>query len=147
MNKEMLNKHIKQFMGYFFVGGIASVVDYCLANAMYLFLKHVVALQSEMLLQNVSALLGILAGLIVNYFMALKFVFHSEKSLKDFLQVCLITGVSCLIILGMTAVNVKVCHLPFAFFKVVTMGVAFIWNYLARSLWVYNKKEVDRKAA
>lgn len=132
---------MKQFIRYFFVGGIASIIDYVFANLTYFLLGKLLLGYNELLLQNVSAISGIIIGLIFNYFMSLKFVFKAEKRIKDFLQICLITVVSCLLTFGLTVVNVRYLQLPFAFFKIITMGIAFVWNYFARSLWVYGKNE------
>lgn len=136
---------MKQFVRYFLVGGIASIIDYSFANLSYFLLGKLLLGYDELLLQNVSAIAGIIVGLVFNYFMSLKFVFKAEKHIKDFLQICLITVVSCLLTFGLTTLNVRYLQLPFAFFKIITMGTAFIWNYLARSLWVYGKHEMRKE--
>lgn len=136
---------MKQFIRYFLVGGIASIIDYCFANLIYFLLDKILLGHNELLLQNISAISGIIVGLIINYFMSLKFVFKAEKRIKDFLQICLITVVSCLLTFGFTTLNVSYLKLPFAFFKIITMGTSFVWNYLARSLWVYGKNKVGKE--
>ena len=136
---------MKQFIRYFFVGGIASVIDYCFANLTYFLLSKFLLGQNELLLQNLSAISGIVVGLVINYFMSLKFVFKAEKRIKDFLQICLITVMSCLLTFGLTTLNVSYLKLPFALFKIITMGTSFIWNYLARSLWVYGKNGGEKE--
>lgn len=138
MDRQQVKSKLRQFISYFFVGGIASIVDYTVANLIYLAIT-LRSTNSEWIVQNVSSLLGILVGLLVNYFISLKFVFHANKNLKDFLQICLITVISCMLTFILTSLNTKYFGVPFMFFKVITMGVAFVWNYLARSLWVYNK--------
>ena len=135
-----MKERLAQFIRYFFVGGFAAVVDYSVANIIYK-LVTLNMISSEFIAQNLSSLSGILVGLLVNYFISLKIVFHAEKSWKDFLQICLITVVSCILTFILTTLNTRYLHTPFIFFKVITMGVAFMWNYLARSLWVYKKVE------
>lgn len=142
MKKERLLEKIIRFIRYFFVGVIAALVDYAFSNMMYLLLNQIVIGDQELLIQNVSGISGILVGLIVNYFLALRLVFKADKSLKDFLKICLITGVSMLLTFGLTTLNVIALHLPFVFFKIITMGIAFIWNYFARSFFVYNSKGI-----
>lgn len=132
---------IRRFIRYFFVGGMASIVDYSFANLVHFILSHSINGTNELLVQNISGVSGVLVGLVANYFIALKIVFNAEKNLKDFLQICVITGVSCLLTSGLIVLNVAIFHVPFALFKIVTMGIAFIWNYLARSLWVYKDEK------
>lgn len=138
MDRQKVKSRLKQFISYFFVGGIAAIVDYGVANLIYLVMT-LGRINSEWIVQNVSSLLGILVGLLVNYFISLKFVFHANKNLKDFLQICLITVISCMLTFILTSLNTKYFGVPFMFFKGITMGAIFVWNYLARSLWVYNK--------
>ena len=85
---------VRRFIRYFFVGGMASIVDYSFANLMHLILSHAINGTNELLVENISSISGILVGLIVNYFVALKIVFNAKKKLKDFLQICFITGVN-----------------------------------------------------
>lgn len=142
MRKERLLAKLSRFIRYFFVGGIAAIADYVFSNIMYLLFGQIVMEGHELFIQNVSGVSGIIVGLIVNYFLALRLVFKADKCLKDFLKICLITGVSILLTFGLTTMNVIGLHLPFVFFKIITMGIAFIWNYFARSFFVYNKKSI-----
>ena len=143
MDRQKIKSQLRQFISYFFVGGIASIVDYGVANLIYSGMT-LRGINSEWIVQNVSSLLGILVGLLVNYFVSLKFVFHANKKLKDFLQICFITVISCMLTFMLTSLNTKYFGIPFKFFKAITMGVAFVWNYLARSLWVYKSHVIEQ---
>lgn len=128
---------LKRFIRYFMVGGIASVVDFIVSNMLYFVLKNSSKVISELFNQLASSLGGIAVGLVINYFLGLKFVFKQKASLKDFIKICEISFVGIVMTIILTKFNVSVLHIPFYFFKIVCMGIVFIWNYFARTCLVY----------
>lgn len=130
---------IRHCISYLMVGGIASCADFVVSNMTYSFLGVSGLNQPEVAKQIEASLAGIVIGLLLNYFLALKWVFKAQADLNDFLKICKITVAGMLMIMGISKLNVAILHLPFCLFKLGTMGILFIWNYLARIFWVYNK--------
>ena len=148
-----------QFFRFVFVGGIATVVDILAATAFYewLGLKTVEAtlfgFDLGLLLANA---LGFVLGLITNYMLSIIWIFKYKNinRVKEFLSFTLIGILGLLIKLltvGLLERFVFSMDLLFlGFLPMVTVVaaigtvVAFVWNFLARKLFLYSDKNLER---
>ena len=128
---------ISEFVRYGIVGGLSFVVD-----------MLVLVLLRETILRDVafglyiSAMLGFIAGLLVNYVLSIKFVFNAAKSGKGrgvgsfmlFALICVLGLV--LTELGMW-VGVEVMGLYYVIVKAFVAGVVLVWNYAAKKFLIF----------
>ena len=140
---------------FLLVGGLATVVDYVVSA-----LFHGLVLPPKLIGETwsliISTALGFSAGLLVNWFLSLAFVFKAIRdkkqasSKKSFLVYCVI----CLIGLAITLLGVQLVQvLPnFPLFgvtdflgspwkwwlmKVTLTLIVLVWNYVGRKLFVF----------
>lgn len=140
---------------FLLVGGLATVVDYVVSA-----LFHGLVLPPKLIGETwsliVSTALGFSAGLLVNWFLSLAFVFKAIRdkkqasSKKSFLVYCVI----CLIGLAITLLGMQLVQvLPnFPLFgvtdflgspwkwwvmKVTLTLIVLVWNYVGRKLFVF----------
>lgn len=141
------NNTFIQFFRYLFVGGLAFVVDYGL---MVLF--------SEIfgIYPVLSAALSFIAGLAVNYLLSTFWIFKNSKIKNRFAEfgafaVIGIIGlmINSLIIwffqaiLGANLVfgSLLPANEYYKVGKLFSTVIVFIWNFLARKIFLFNKKE------
>ncbi|UWG98097.1 GtrA family protein [Dehalobacter sp. DCM] len=128
-------------MKYVVAGGIAFIADFSV-----LFVFHEYVLKDLAYSLYIATFLGFMAGLTVNYFLSLKFVFSAARNtslgrgLKNQMIFTLI-GVAGLAIneLGMV-IGVAILALDYKIIKVVVAGIVMVWNYGARKLFIFNRK-------
>ena len=123
------NNSLIQFVRYFFVGGVAAVVN---IGMLYVFtdLFHIYYL--------VSNIFSFTLGLIVNYLLSKKFVFQDEKNInksKEFLIYAII-GVLGLgfdtLFMGLFTGVMKIYYM---LSKIISTMLVFIWNFVARKVF------------
>ncbi len=125
---ENTNNSLIQFIRYFFVGGIAAVVNIGLLFVI-----------SELLNINyiIANILAFIAGLITNYCLSKKFVFTNNNSMNKMFELFMYTliGVLGLIfdtfILWLFTSKFKIYYM---ISKVISTILTFIWNFLARKI-------------
>ena len=127
---------VREFCRYVVVGGVAFLFDFGV----------LVGIQ-ELLLKTyswgvyISAVLGFLTGLVVNYFLSLTFVFTAVKDIGKGRGIdgFLMFGFIGLVGLGLTEfsmwLGVGVLDLNYMFIKIVATFVSLLWNYLGRK-WI-----------
>ncbi|MBO5870262.1 MAG: GtrA family protein, partial [Clostridia bacterium] len=98
---------------------------------------------------TLATALGFTVGLIVNYIISIFFVFTTEtqkergKGLKPFLIYLAVSIVGLLVNIGVTQLGCNILDvskddtLMFMFVSCVAAGVALIWNYIGRKIFVY----------
>ncbi len=122
-----------QLIRYGVVGGTAFVVDFGL---LYLFNEY---LGVHYLL---ATAFGFMAGLIVNYFMSVKWVFNQRK-VKDKSTEFIIFGVIGIIGLGLNELIMYIGVDKFAMAvmvaKIVSTAIVFIWNFVVRKFILFTK--------
>lgn len=123
-----------QFFRYIFVGGIATVVDWGILFVLDL-------LHPELIYLSVAV--SFLAGLIVNYVLSKKFVFHAHTSgYHKFteLGVYVLTG---LIGLGLTElimyISVDLISMRHMFAKIIATALVLAWNFGSKKILLYRK--------
>ena len=145
MTRNKAGKNIRQFISYIFVGGSATLVEWGLFFVfIYLFKLD----------QNLGFIIAYIISTFVNMIMGRLFTFkHAEvvhksqsktaNAIKETLLIYLVAGVGCLLnILFMNLFSI-VFHMGSMLSKVVTTGVIFIGNYLARKLGIYKEKKTE----
>ena len=130
-----------QFFRYLFVGGLATVVDWGLSFVLFKFVfgeRFAVAANS----------LSFVAGLVVNYLISTFWIFKNSKvknKLVEFLSFAAIGVVGLLITIGITKLFEIWLGDTTSLFqiiaKVVSTAVSFLWNFFARKILLYTKKE------
>lgn len=140
-----------QFFRYFFVGGFATVVHYFIL----IFLTEVFYVNA-----NISNLVAFTVGLIVNYIISTIWVFDKRRVDNKWVEF-IIFAIIGVVGLGINQFFIWLFDNPFremAIFdglfngfitvdkyyiigQVIATGVAFIWNFVARKVILYNKKE------
>lgn len=126
----LCKKVIIEFTKYILVGGTAFIVDF----GTMVFTKEYFGIN-----YLVAASIGFLIGLIVNYFLALKFVFNSSNgvNIKDFIYITIIGIVGlALTDIGMF-IGVEIFKIHYTITKLIITGGVLIWNFGARKLFVY----------
>lgn len=148
-----------QFFRFVFVGGIATVVDIFIATITYEFMGlnalplSFFGFDGGLLLANA---LGFLLGLTTNYTLSILWIFRYQNinRIKEFLSFALI-GVMGLAIKLITVgilerfflnINTTLLGLIPMVTVIAAIGtlVAFVWNFLARKLFLYSEKNIER---
>lgn len=132
-----------QFFRYLFVGGLAFVVDFALSYIVFRFVFHE---QKEF--GWIANALSFIAGLVVNYIVSTFWIFKTSKvenKLVEFISFAAIGVVGLLITIGITVLFEKwlgdTTHLFLIIAKIVSTAVSFLWNFFARKILLYTKKE------
>lgn len=132
---------IIQFFRYLFVGGLATVVDWGLSFVLFKFVfgeRFAVAANS----------LSFIAGLVVNYLISTFWIFKTSKvknKLVEFLGFAAIGVVGLLLTMVITwGFKLWLEDRTSAYqmiAKIVSTAVSFLWNFFARKILLYTKKE------
>ena len=125
---EKTNNLLIQFVRYFFVGGIAAVVN---IGLLFIF--------TEMFNINyvVSNIFAFIFGLIVNYSLSKKIVFTNDNSINKYFEFIMyaIIGV---IGLGIDTLVLFIFTDKFKIYyilsKIISTMITFVWNFIARKL-------------
>lgn len=130
-----------QFFRYLFVGGLATVVDWGVSYLLFRFVfneNYAIAANS----------LSFVAGLAVNYLISTFWIFKNsavESKLKEFLGFAAIGLVGLFMTMGITWLfELWLGDKTSAFqiiAKIVSTGAAFFWNFFARKILLFTKKE------
>lgn len=128
------NRTLYQFIRYFITGGIAFLIDFALLFSLteYLDFNYLV-----------SAAIGFISGLIINYIISIKWVFPERwiRSKKlEFLLFMLIGIIG----LGLNEFLMwfftEVVLTYYLVSKILTATIVFFWNFGARKLLLFTKK-------
>lgn len=123
-----------QFFRYAFVGGIASVVDWGV-------LWGVEKIGVYYLL---AAVVSFFAGLLTNFLLSKKLVFHGEtarvNSFVEFLAYGAIGAVGLLLTLLIMFVLTEWAKFYFMVSKIIATVLVLMWNFFARKVLIYKKK-------
>jgi putative flippase GtrA len=132
-----------QFFRYLFVGGLAFLVDFALSYILFRF-----AFLEQKEFGCIANALSFIAGLIVNYLISTFWIFKTSKvenKVVEFLSFAAIGVVGLLITIGITKLFEIWMGDTTSLFqiiaKIVSTGVSFLWNFFARKILLYTKKE------
>ncbi len=130
-----------QFFRYLFVGGLATVVDW---GVSYLLFRFVFNENFAIAANSIS----FVAGLAVNYLISTFWIFKNsavESKLKEFLGFAAIGLVGLFMTMGITWLfELWLADKTSAFqilAKIVSTAAAFFWNFFARKILLFTKKE------
>ena len=149
---------IKEMLRYLVAGGSAFVCDLLIKT-----LFHSVILPEDMggfsifgfaneWNVTIATVIGFLVGLIVNYVVSIFFVFTTDdqkalgKGIVPFLIYFAVSIVGLLVNLGVTQLGCNILSVGkedtilFMFVSCVAAGVALIWNYIGRKVFIYRGK-------
>ncbi|MDD4311960.1 MAG: GtrA family protein [Eubacteriales bacterium] len=120
-----------QFFRYVFVGGCSFLVD---AGVLWLCVR-------AGLYYLIAAIVGFIAGLIINFFLSRALVFRAQEArvgrVFEFVAYALIG----LIGLGLTEALLyfftDILHVFYMISKVIASAIVLFWNFLARKLLLY----------
>ena len=124
---------MKEFIKFFGLGGISTLVDYAIYFVMItLGLDYVIAI-----------VFGYASGFWVNYSAGRKYVFtegtKTQGNHSEFIRVFLIAFVGLLLnILIVNLLSVSVYHLDFEYSRALAIIIVFVYNYVARKMFVYH---------
>ncbi|MBR3281723.1 MAG: GtrA family protein [Ruminococcus sp.] len=130
-----------QFFRYLFVGGLATVVDWGVSFILFKFVfgeRYAVAANS----------ISFVAGLVVNYVISTFWIFSNSKvksKLMEFLGFAAIGLVGLFMTMGITKLfEIWLADKTSLFqilAKIVSTAAAFFWNFFARKILLFSKKE------
>ena len=130
-----------QFFLYLFVGGLATVVDWGVSFILFKFVfgeRYAVAANS----------ISFVAGLVVNYVISTFWIFSNSKvksKLMEFLGFAAIGLVGLFMTMGITKLfEIWLADKTSLFqilAKIVSTAAAFFWNFFARKILLFSKKE------
>lgn len=135
---------IKQFISYFIVGGVSALVEWISFFLLGRFLN---------MPYLPATALAFVFSTTTNWFLGRTFTFKNsklgKKKGKEFVQVFGVSGIGLLGNLGLMFLFVTVIGMKTEFLKtlakIIATGIVFIWNYLARKLWIYRQKPEEGK--
>lgn len=144
-NKPLGSKNIRQFISYIFVGGSATIVEWGLFF-LFIYLFHIE--------QNLGFIIAYIISTFVNMVMGKIFTFkHAEvvskgkskagNMIKETVLIYLVAGIGCLLNILFLNLFTLLFHMNSMLSKVVTTGIIFIGNYLARKLGIYKEKKPE----
>ena len=146
---------IKEILRYLVAGGSAFVFDLLTKTLFHSFILpadmgtcSVLGFENEVRV-TLATVAGFIVGLIVNYLISVFFVFTTEqqkergKGVKAFLIYLAVSLVGLLVNIGVTQLGCTLLSVGkentvmFMFVSCVAAGVALIWNYIGRKIFVY----------
>ena len=146
---------IKEILRYLVAGGSAFVFDLVTKTLFHSFFLpedmgtfSVLGFENELRV-TISTVAGFIVGLIVNYLISIFFVFTTDeqkergKGIKAFLIYLAVSIVGLLVNIGVTQLGCTLLSVGkentvmFMFVSCVAAGIALIWNYIGRKIFVY----------
>lgn len=130
---ETSNVYVQLFR-YFFVGGIAFIVDY---SALFLLTEY------AGLYYLISAAIAFTLGLIVNYIISISWVFNNQtfkNRSTEFLIFAVIGCVGLVLNAGIMYVFTDFLGTYYMVSKIISTVLVFFWNFIARKLILFNSK-------
>lgn len=118
---------------YFFVGGIAAAID------ISIFSVAVKVLEFDWF---VVALYSFVIATAVNYMLSIRYVFESGVRFKRQAEVSLVflvSGIGLVINQSVLWLLIEAVILDEVLSKLIATGSVFLWNYTARSLFIFKK--------
>jgi len=124
-----------QLIRYGFVGGVAFLADY---GALYLLTDacHLHYLW--------SAAMAFVIGLTVNYLLSISWVFCKERVTRPWVEFLVFAGIG-VVGMGLNEGIIYVCTdmltIHYMVSKLVSTAIVFFWNFFARKLILFHKKD------
>lgn len=138
MSNIFSSKNIKQFLSYFGVGGAAALVEWAT-----FFLMDRIGVP-----YLIATIIAFIVATFVNWYLGRAFTFrdsaYKNKKGKEIILVFFVSAIGLgfnllLMYLFVDVIGMNT-NLLKTVAKVIATGIVFIWNFLSRKLWIYNKK-------
>ncbi len=130
--KNETNNTFIQLFRYTFVGGFAFIIDFSLLFVLteYAGIHYLV-----------SAAIALTAGLIINYFLSILWVFDKRKLVNKSVEFTLFAAIG-IIGLGLNELFIWVftefAGLYYLLSKIVSTAIVYLWNFFARKFTLFN---------
>ena len=125
-----------QFVRYAFVGGIATVADWG-SFSVFFYALH--------LNDVLSSALGFVVGLIINFVLSKILVFKGDQAKTgvggEFIGYVVIGLIGLALTMLLMLLFTDVCKLEEILGKIFSTCIVLPWNYFARKIFLYRKKE------
>jgi len=124
-----------QLTKYVFVGGTAALVEWS-SFACVLSLAH---------LHYLAAVsLSFIVATAVNYILSSRFVFMRGRhpAHKEFILLYFVSAIGLIANLLLMMLFVGLLAVPAMSAKIASTGIVFIWNFMARRMWVFEAEEI-----
>jgi putative flippase GtrA len=133
--KGKTNNTLLQLIRYSFVGGFAFLVDFgTLAFLTEYFHIHYL----------VSAGIAFILGLIINYYLSVKWVFNTRAMENRWLEFLLFSLIG-LVGLGLNElflwILTDILFIYYLLSKIITTFIVYFWNFFARKVILFNKQK------
>ncbi len=121
-----------KFVKYFFVGSAAAITEW---------LSFIAIIYSLRWSYIFSAIISFMIATSVNYILSVRFVFKKgrHKSYHEIMLVYLVSIIGLIINLTALGLCVEWLGIHVVISKVIATGVAFLWNFASRHLWVFEQ--------
>ncbi len=139
-DKDSMKGNIKQFISYFFVGGVAAIVEWI----MFFLFANVMTLNYIL-----STVLAFIFSTTTNWILGRVFTFKNSTSYKnnvgkEAFAVFLVSAIGLLFNMFLMYIFVTVMGFDSVIgktaSKIAATGIVFIWNFLIRKLVVYREE-------
>lgn len=125
-------EELKKFISYFFVGGMAAIVEwvsFAIFNNLFGYMA--------------ATIIAFVLATTFNYFLGKKLTFKNYKHTnKDILGVFIVSGIGLGLNILFMYIQIEFIHIPYEMIaKIIATGLVFIWNYISRRIFIY-KEEV-----
>ncbi len=129
---------IRQFLSYFWVGGVSAIVEWLVFSVLDTLLE---------LPYLLSTVLAFICSTTVNWFLGRTFTFkdsaYQNQKAKEIVLVFLVSAVGLLFNLLLMYLFVTVLgmntHLLKTIAKILSTGIVFIWNFVSRKYLIYKE--------
>lgn len=132
--KGKTNSTLLQLFRYTFVGGFAFIVDF---GTLYILTEYF------NIHYLVSAGIAFIFGLIINYFLSVKWVFNNRTMENRLLEFFLFTLIG-IVGLGLNElflwILTDILLIYYLLSKIITAIIVYLWNFFARKIILFNKQ-------
>jgi putative flippase GtrA len=124
-------KEFKKFISYFFVGGMAAIVEWLSFAIFNSFSNY-----------NIATIIAFLLATIFNYYLGKYLTFKNCKQSKnDIISVFIVSGIGLVFNVILMNLFIRILKLKYQMIaKILSTGIVFIWNYISRRLFIYKEE-------
>ena len=138
IKKLLSSQNVRQFISYFGVGGVSALVEW---GAFFLF-DSVLGIQYML-----ATVLAFILSTTMNWFLGRVITFrdsaYKNQKGREIVLVFAVSAIGLLFNLGLMYLFVTVLKMNTSLWKIVAKvlatGIVFVWNFLARKLWIYRE--------
>ena len=126
-----MEKEIKKFISYFFVGGMSAIIEWISFYIFNMFINYTIA-----------TIISFMIATTFNYYLGKVLTFKNYKqSKKDIISVFIVSFIGLIFNVIFMYIFIDIIKIRFEMAaKIISTGLVFIWNYLSRRLFIYKKE-------